>query len=70
MGSQLVCRLRRLKEGQIFTGCKIDGGYHIIMMISRSGDDAIVSHILRIHQSRETELNEATAKLDRCAKNY
>jgi peptidyl-prolyl cis-trans isomerase SurA len=33
-------------------------------MVSRSGDDAIVRHILRIPQITEKESNEAIAKLD------
>ncbi|MFV7881280.1 peptidylprolyl isomerase, partial [Enterococcus faecium] len=38
----------RLKEGQISPVIKSKSGLHIIMMISRSGDEAIVRHILRI----------------------
>ena len=54
----------RLKEGQISPVVKSSAGYHIIMMISRSGDDAIVSHILRMAQVTPTEVNESIAKLD------
>ena len=38
----------RLKEGQISAPIKSKFGYHIIQLISRSGDDAVVKHILRI----------------------
>ena len=54
----------RLKEGQISPVIKSKFGYHIIQMVSRSGDDAIIRHILRIPQITETESNEAIAKLD------
>jgi peptidyl-prolyl cis-trans isomerase SurA len=54
----------RLKEGQISPVIKSKFGYHIIQMVSRSGDDAIIRHILRIPQITETESNEAIAHLD------
>ncbi|MFI5154708.1 MAG: peptidylprolyl isomerase [Chitinophagales bacterium] len=54
----------RLKEGQISPVVKSSAGYHIIMMVSRSGDDAIVSHILRMPQITPTEVNESISKLD------
>ncbi|MBK8300446.1 MAG: hypothetical protein IPK90_08350 [Chitinophagaceae bacterium] len=34
-------------------------GYHIIQMVQRNGDDAIVSHILRIPPVTEDEINQA-----------
>ncbi|HEY4156037.1 MAG TPA: peptidylprolyl isomerase [Puia sp.] len=54
----------RLKEGQISPVIKSKFGYHIIQMVSRSGDDAIVRHILRIPQITEKESGEAISKLD------
>jgi peptidyl-prolyl cis-trans isomerase SurA len=54
----------RLKEGQISPVIKSKFGYHIIQMVSRNGDDAVIRHILRIPQIMETETNEAIAKLD------
>jgi len=39
-----------LKEGQISTPFKTKFGYHILQMVSRSGDDAVVRHILKIPQ--------------------
>lgn len=53
-----------LKEGQVSTPFKSRFGYHIIQMISRLGDDAVVRHILKIPQVTQTELNEAKEKLD------
>lgn len=54
----------RLKEGQISPVIKSKFGLHIIMMISRSGDEAIVRHILRIPPITEDEIKETTEKLD------
>jgi peptidyl-prolyl cis-trans isomerase SurA len=54
----------RLKEGQVSPVFKSKFGYHIIQMVSRAGDDAIVRHILRIPSITDEEINEATNKLD------
>lgn len=54
----------RLKEGQISPVFKSKFGYHIIQMVSRAGDDAIVRHILLIPKVTDTEVNEAVHKLD------
>ncbi|MFI5123799.1 MAG: peptidylprolyl isomerase [Chitinophagales bacterium] len=54
----------RLKEGQISPVFKSKFGYHIIQMVSRSGDDAIIRHILRIPQITDVESNAAIAKMD------
>ncbi|MGZ5247741.1 MAG: peptidylprolyl isomerase [Flavitalea sp.] len=54
----------RLKEGQISPVFKSKFGYHIIQMVSRAGDDAIIRHILRIPKITDTEIKETIAKLD------
>lgn len=54
----------RLKEGEISPVIKSKFGYHIIQMIQRNGDEAIVAHILRIPPVTETETAASTAKLD------
>ncbi len=54
----------RLKEGQISPVIKSKFGLHIIMMISRSGDEAIVRHILRIPPITDDEIKETVDKLD------
>ena len=54
----------RLKEGQISPVVKSKFGLHIIMMISRSGDEAVVKHILRIPPVTEDEIKEAQMHLD------
>lgn len=54
----------RLKEGQISPVFKSKFGYHIIQMVSRAGDDAVVRHILKIPTVTDTEVNEAIQRLD------
>ena len=54
----------RLKEGEISAPVKGKFGYHIIQMVQRNGDDAIVRHILRIPPVTDAEINTAKVKLD------
>jgi len=54
----------RLKDGQISPVIKTKFGYHIIQMVSRNGDDAVVRHILRIPQITAPEIAIAVTKLD------
>ncbi|MDB5231012.1 MAG: peptidylprolyl isomerase, partial [Chitinophagaceae bacterium] len=54
----------KLKEGQVSPVIKSKFGYHIIQMVSRAGDDAVVRHILRIPTVTEIEIGEGKAKLD------
>jgi peptidyl-prolyl cis-trans isomerase SurA len=54
----------RLKEGQISPIIKSKFGLHIILMVSRSGDDAVVKHILRIPPVTEDEIKESKMQLD------
>jgi peptidyl-prolyl cis-trans isomerase SurA len=54
----------RLKDGQVSPVIKTRFGYHIIQMVSRNGDDAVIRHILRIPQITQPEINIATLKLD------
>lgn len=54
----------RLKEGEISPIVKSKFGYHLIQMVKRNGDDAIVRHILRIPPITDDEVNASIAKLD------
>lgn len=54
----------RLKDGEISPVIKSKFGYHIIQMVQRNGDRALVRHIIRIPPVTEPELAEGKAKLD------
>jgi peptidyl-prolyl cis-trans isomerase SurA len=53
-----------LKEGQISNPFKSKFGYHIVQLVSRNGDDALVRHIIKIPQVTNAEIKEGFAKLD------
>lgn len=54
----------RLKEGQISPVFKTKFGYHIIQMVSRAGDDAVIRHILLIPKVTDTEMKAGMERLD------
>jgi peptidyl-prolyl cis-trans isomerase SurA len=54
----------RLREGQISPVIKSQFGYHIIQMVSRVGNDAIVRHILKIPPVTQEEINDCVKKMD------
>jgi peptidyl-prolyl cis-trans isomerase SurA len=58
-----------LKEGQISSVIKSEFGLHIIMMVSRAGDEAVVKHILRVPPIAEEEINISKKMLDSVRKN-
>lgn len=53
-----------LKEGQVSNPFKTKFGYHIIQLVSRAGDDAVVRHILKVPQVTQVEMTGGFAKLD------
>lgn len=54
----------RLKDGQVSPVIKSKFGYHIIQMVSRNGDDAVIRHILRIPEVTQEEIDQALSKMD------
>jgi peptidyl-prolyl cis-trans isomerase SurA len=54
----------RLKEGQISNPFKSKFGYHIVQLVQRNGDEAMVRHILRVPPVNDEEVTAANAKLD------
>jgi len=53
-----------LKDGQVSNVFKTRFGYHIIQMVSKNGDDAVIRHILKIPQISSVEVNETKARMD------
>jgi peptidyl-prolyl cis-trans isomerase SurA len=54
----------RLKEGEISSVVKTKFGYHIIQMVQRNGDEAIIRHILRTPPITDEETHAANSLLD------
>jgi len=54
----------RLKEGQVSQVVKSKFGYHIIMLVSKNGDDIVIKHILRVPQITDEEIEITKGKLD------
>ena len=54
----------RLKEGQVSPVVKTKFGYHIIQMVQRNGDEAVIRHILRTPPITDDETNASISKLD------
>jgi peptidyl-prolyl cis-trans isomerase SurA len=53
-----------LKEGQVSNPFKTRFGYHIIQLVSRLGDDAVVRHILKVPQVTQVEMKAGREKMD------
>ncbi|MEO7960493.1 MAG: peptidylprolyl isomerase, partial [Ginsengibacter sp.] len=53
-----------LKDGQVSSVFKTRFGYHVIQMVSKNGDDAVIRHILKIPQVSSIEVTQAKEKLD------
>lgn len=54
----------KLKDGQVSPVIKTKFGLHIIQMVSRAGDDAVVRHILIIPSVTNGEITTAKQKID------
>lgn len=54
----------RLREGQISPVIKSQMGYHIIQMVSRAGNDAIVRHIIKIPPVTDVEVQAVQKTMD------
>ncbi|MBB1286284.1 peptidylprolyl isomerase [Flavisolibacter sp. BT320] len=54
----------RLKEGQVSNPFKSKFGYHIVQLVERNGDEALVRHILRVPPVNDEEIVESTQKMD------
>ncbi len=54
----------KLKEGQVSPVIKSKFGLHIIQMVSRAGDDAIIRHILLLPSVTPVEIKTASGTLD------
>ena len=64
MDPAFVSAAFRLKEGEISSPVKTKFGYHIIQMVQRNGDDAVVRHILRTPPVTDEEMKQGFTKLD------
>lgn len=60
----LAACFRLKNEGDIIGPIKSKFGYHIIQLVQRIGDDAIIRHILRIPPVTDIETKAAIAKAD------
>ena len=60
----LAACFRLKNEGDMIGPIKTKFGYHLIQLVKRVGDDAVIRHILRIPPVTDTEVKAAMAKAD------
>lgn len=60
----LSASFRIKNPGEIIGPVKSKFGYHLIQLVQRNGDDAIVRHILRVPPVTDDEIRQAVTKLD------
>jgi len=64
LDQQFVAAAYRLQPGEISPVIRSKFGYHIIQMLSRSGDDARVRHIIIVPEITNADLQISLKKLD------
>ncbi len=64
MDPTFIAAAFKLKEGQVSPVVRSKFGLHLIQMVSRSGDDAVIRHILKIPPVTNEEIKESADKLD------
>jgi len=60
----IAAAFRMKNEGEIVGPVKSKFGYHLIQLVQRNGDDAVVRHILRVPPVTDDEIKQAVTKLD------
>lgn len=60
----LAACFRIKNEGEMIGPVKTKFGYHLIQLVQRIGEDAIIRHILRMPPVTDDEINAAKSKLD------
>ena len=60
----LAACFRLKKEGDMIGPVKTKFGYHLIQLVQRIGDEAVIRHILRIPPVTDAEVKTAIAKAD------
>ena len=60
----LAACFRLKNEGDIIGPIKSKFGYHLIQLVQRIGDDAVIRHILRVSPVTDIEVKAAMAKAD------
>jgi peptidyl-prolyl cis-trans isomerase SurA len=60
----LAAVFRMKNDGEIVGPVKSKFGYHLIQLVQRNGDDAVVRHILRVPPVTDDEIKQAVTKLD------
>ena len=60
----LAACFRLKKEGEMIGPVKTKFGYHLIQLVQRVGDDAVIRHILRIPTITDVEIRQTLSKAD------